>query len=133
VDIFERAARQHGVISRGQLERSGTTRSRRRTLVAQGALVESLPGVFRIAGAPETWEQRAMAATLWLPGSLVSHRAAASLSGLRGFDRAPVELVTDRWARRSGHPRLVIHESTDLRAVDRSQRAGYRPPRWCVP
>jgi very-short-patch-repair endonuclease len=65
-----------------------------------------------------------MAATLWLPGSLVSHRAAASLHGLRGFERAPLELVVERGGRRSGHPSLILHETSDLRGIDRSERAG---------
>jgi hypothetical protein len=124
VDPYDLAARQHGAIARPQLEACGITAKRRRRWVAKGTLVELLPGVYRFGAAPVTWAQRARAATLWLPEALVSHRAAASIHGLRGFDRAPVEIVVDRWSRRSGHRSLIVHESKDLRGVDRAERLG---------
>jgi hypothetical protein len=49
---------------------------------------------------------------------LASHRSAAALHRLEGFDRAPVEVVVERW-RRTGHREaIVVHETKDLRADD---------------
>ena len=116
--LFDLAARQHGVVSHDQILGMGTSREALRTLVGRGALESDLPGVYRVAGAPVTRRQRLRAATLWLPGALVSHRAAADLHGLRGFDRSPLEIVVERWHRRHRPPELLVHETKDLVSGD---------------
>jgi very-short-patch-repair endonuclease len=67
-------------------------------------------GVYRAAGAPETWLQHLLAACLARPGSWASFRAAAALWGLEGFDPDLLEITvpgTSR-ARLEG---VVVHES----------------------
>ena len=72
-----------------------------------------LPGVFKINGTPRTWEQDAMAATLWAgEGAAVSHRAAARLWGLAGFGNAPVEISTVK-AKRNVHLGFQVHRVRD--------------------
>jgi hypothetical protein len=50
---------------------------------------------------------------------MASHRAAARLRGLDGFERAPVEVLVERGAKRRRPPRAaVLHETLDLKAPD---------------
>lgn len=124
MELLRVAARQHGVFSADQARLAGVTAGRLRTLLRNGTVERVRPAVYRVTGAPETWRQRVTSSTLWLPGSLASHRSAAALWGLRGFDRAPVELVTERWATRRSQGDLILHESTDLVAADLTERDG---------
>ncbi len=116
--LFDLAAAQHGAISRDQLQAADLSRRRVRTLVDKGILQPDLPGVFVIAGSRATWRRSLAAATLWAPGGLASHRAAAALHGLEGFERAPVEVVVERWQRSRRAPGLLLHETKDLTAAD---------------
>lgn len=74
------AARQHGVVTRRQAIAAGMTRSKLETTLRQGTFVRVHPGVYAVAGAPRTIEQRATAAAAWGgPGAVVSHRIAGCL------------------------------------------------------
>lgn len=74
------AARQHGVVSLAQAEALGFTRSDVFRRVRAGRLDRVLPRTLRVAGAPGSLEQRAMAATLWAgPDAVASHETAAAL------------------------------------------------------
>jgi very-short-patch-repair endonuclease len=81
------------------------------------------PGVFRLAGAPETWIGDVRAACFaGEPNAVVSHRSAAKLYGLPGGRTDLVELTCPRWRRAKGNG-LVVHESTyidpnDVQLVD---------------
>ncbi len=78
-------------------------------------------GVYRMAGAPETWEQRLLASCLAAgPEARASFRSAAALHGFDGFARAGLE-ITHFGARPSPLPGVVIHESNvfDARHVVR--------------
>jgi very-short-patch-repair endonuclease len=112
------AARQHGAVTRRQLEQLGIDRRMVRTRLAAGVLTEPRPGVLVLAGAPPSFEQRLMVATLSAGGAVASHRAAARLHGLDGFgsaDELEVSVVAPR------HPKLpgvVVHEVQALAKVD---------------
>lgn len=97
------AVRQHGLISRDQALRvlgEGRTRHWRVT----GRLEAVRPGVYRLPGAPPTWQQGLLGAVLAAgPGAVASHRSAAALHGL--VDRVgPPELTapSPRWVRLPG-------------------------------
>ncbi len=71
-------------------------------------------GVYRVSGAPESWEQRLLAASLAAgPGAVASHRAAARLWGFAEAGCQVVELCVPpgRMHRLEG---VVVHRSTDL-------------------
>lgn len=70
--------------------------------------MRALPGIFRIAGSPPTWEQQVKAALLWAgPDSYLSHRSAAALWGFKGFNRGVVEIsVGGKGSKASG---VVVH------------------------
>ncbi len=73
------AAAQHGLITTPQaIACLGVSRKGR--WVGEGRLVSAQPGVFRVAGAPQSWHQALHAAALASAG-VVSHRSAAALWG----------------------------------------------------
>jgi very-short-patch-repair endonuclease len=68
-------------------------------------------GVYRIGGAPETWEQSALGACLAAgPETCASFRTAAALHELDGFPRDVVE-ITHFGARPSIIEGVIVHES----------------------
>jgi hypothetical protein len=119
VDLFELAERQHAVFSLDQARDLGLTDDHVRGLVRRGVAERAGPAVYRVRGVPPTWRQRLSVATLSIPGSMASHRAAARLRHLDGFERAPVEILVERGAKRRRQPRsAVLHETLDLKAPD---------------
>lgn len=119
MDLYELAERQHACFTREQARALGWTDRRIGGLVARGMVRRSGTGVFTLVGAPPSWEQRLHVAALGLPGSQASHRAAARVRGLPGFEQAPIELVVERGRHRRAAARgVVLHESKDLRGVD---------------
>jgi hypothetical protein len=76
------------------------------------------PRVYKLAGAPWSWEGRLLAAQMWLgPRAFVSHRAAAALWKLDGIERGPIELTLAHGMRPSAKG-VHIHRSTKLPASD---------------
>src|ERR1700730_16235779 len=98
MESWERmASRQYGLVARTQLRRSGFTDGAIQWKVHAGALDEMLPGVFRLRGTPQTWEQRLMAACLWGgPHACASHKSAAALWKFDGFGPGPLEISTPK-------------------------------------
>jgi hypothetical protein len=74
--------------------------------------------VYKMAGAPLTWEG-ALLAACWAGGfrAAASHRSAAALWKLAGGRRTFVEVTCPRW-RRAQHEGLVVHETTALDGGD---------------
>jgi hypothetical protein len=115
------AAEQHGAFGIRQAAERGVTEKERRVRVARGEWELPLPGVLVVAGAPRTWRQRLMIATLATSGA-VSHRAAAVLEQLDGFFGQPLELSVPRRIR-GEVPGFTIHHTTvfddcDITTVD---------------
>jgi very-short-patch-repair endonuclease len=97
-DIAGLAETQHALVSYRQLRGLGYSDDEiwhwRRT----GALENMTEGVYRVPGSPRTWEQRLCAMVLASgPVAAASHRSAAALLGIPGFDRRGlVEVITPR-------------------------------------
>lgn len=125
MEAFALAAQQHGVFSTEQALTLGASPSTLHGWVAIRRIELTAPGVYRVVGAPKSWRQRVMTSCLSGSGGLASHRCAARLWGLDGFDRAPVEVVTERWLRRQrlSHD-VIVHETKDLVAADIEERDG---------
>lgn len=121
VDEITRA--QHGLITTTQaVDALGPSRKSR--WVAEGRLRSVQPSVFRIVGAPETWHQNVLAASLAVDG-VVSHRSAAELWGLTepsGHLEVSVPPGTNRRIR----PPAIVHRIVDLRPGLAVERAGLR-------
>jgi hypothetical protein len=122
-EIFAIAARQHGLISYTQLRRLGAADATLAGWVRQGRLERISPAVYRVAGAPNTWNQRVMRATLDT-GGWASHRTAGALHNVDGHNGSVIEVVVQRWRRSSLHEGYTVHETKDLRGVDLTTRYG---------
>jgi hypothetical protein len=94
------ARRQHGAFSRHQALALGLTRHQLDDSARTRRVERIGPGVYRMAGAPSTWEQRLLAAVLAAgPGALATHRSAAVLWGLDGARPGVVEISVPRHRR----------------------------------
>jgi Protein of unknown function (DUF559) len=92
--------------------------------VRRGWLTEADVDVYRVAGAPSTWESRVLAAILSAsPDALASHRTAAALWDLEGFTRGTPEITIPRGVRYR-RSTVLAHESTDLERCGIRRRQG---------
>jgi hypothetical protein len=72
-------------------------------------------GVYRLAGAPDTWRQRLWTALLVAgPGAVVAREAAAALWGLSGFPQGPIAVVAAHGIKDHRLPFGHFHESRCL-------------------
>ena len=77
--------------------------------IESGRLAVVHPTVYRVGGAPTSWEQRILAACLWAgEGAVASHRCAARLWELAEVECSVPEITTIRDLRTD---RLVVHRS----------------------
>jgi hypothetical protein len=116
-------ARQLGLITREQATACGATREMIQHRLETGRWVRAGAGVYRLAGVPVTWEQRALAACLvGVPDAVVSHQSAAVLLGVSGFRPGRLHITVPRH-RGARSPLAKVHRS-DLARADRSLRNG---------
>jgi Transcriptional regulator, AbiEi antitoxin len=107
---FQIASTQHGLITYRQIRECGMSRQMLARRLGQGRLTRTLPAVYRVAGVPETFFQRAMGAQLWMGGACaLSHDTAAHLLGLSTAQPELIEISTLK-ARQSRIDGLVVHE-----------------------
>lgn len=116
--IAEIAARSHGLFGRIHLDLLDVSREALAHRVTNGRWLPVLDGVYRIAGAPGSWESDLLAAC-WAGGTraCASHRSAAELFGLPGGCRDVVEITCPRW-KRARHHGLLVHETLTELDVD---------------
>jgi very-short-patch-repair endonuclease len=107
----EIASRQWGAIGRDQLRVAGLSDDAIWRLIKDGMLIETLPRVYRLAGAAENWHQGLMAPCLWGgPTAVASHRSAAVLWGFDGFREGPLEISSPKQKQFPGRFRLYRTE-----------------------
>ena len=112
------ASKQHGLATHAQAMEVGLSRMTLSRLVKSGAWEQVRPRVFRRAAKVQTEEQELVAICLWLgEGTLVSHRSAARLLGLR-VDRGLPEVTTSRLSAQKV-PGLICHRTEDVLEDDR--------------
>jgi very-short-patch-repair endonuclease len=120
------AERQHGLVGRDQLRGRGISRHSVCCRLRSPDWMPVTSRVLRLVGMPESDEQRAVAAVLDAgEGSVLSHRSAAALWGLPGFDLRDLEVSRPRTgANRTTtlaklhHPRfLPAHHCTEARGI----------------
>lgn len=101
-EIAKLACSQYGVISRDQALEVGLSESAIKAALRSGRWGPKLRGVYVVAGSPNSWNQDLMAACLFGGESTVaSHRSAARLLGLAGFEMVGVlEISSPRNLRR---------------------------------
>lgn len=109
--IYRYATHQLGLVTIHQLKAAGLSRDQVAVRLRRRQLFAVRRGVYRLAGAPMTWETAVMAAVLAAPCSAVaSHLTAATIwtPALVDARRADVELTGPRQARMEG---VVMHRS----------------------
>jgi len=112
------AARQFGLVSRAQALDAGLGRGAIQRRLDSSEWLPIHPGVYRMQGAPASWEQKLMAASLWAgPEAAISHRSAAALWKLDGIDPGAVELTTTG-ARNDVPKGLILHRTKLLTPSD---------------
>jgi len=93
--IARLALRQLGLATRPQLFSAGLTRRQVDRRISSGRLLVVHENVYRLPAVKPTYEQAVLAACL-ATGGVASHRAAARLFRLRGFEQHPrVEICVD--------------------------------------
>ena len=117
------AAHRHGVFSRAEALTFGATRGLIQRRVATSVWDVLYPGVYRLAGAPETWRQRLRAACLVAgQGAVASHRSAGLLKALPRMPEGIIEVTVPN-SRRLRRPGIFVHQtgalvSSDVTVVD---------------
>jgi predicted transcriptional regulator of viral defense system len=98
----ELTERQHGLLTYGQARELGFSEKAIEHRRRGGRWRPIARGVYRIAGAPPSPRQRALAAVLAAgSGAALSHESAAALLGLPGFALEPLVVTVARHGRRS--------------------------------
>jgi hypothetical protein len=116
--IAELAAAQHGVFTDEQAGSVGLARHHRDSRVRAGRWLVVHRGVYRMAGAPESWRGKVLAACWAVHGiAAASHRTAAEIWALPGGRSGDVEITCHRWDR-SFVDGLLVHETKLLRPED---------------
>lgn len=119
------AAQHHGLVRTDLADAVGVRASVLARRAEAGVLERLDHSIYRVAGSPDTLSQRLLLAC-WQTGrtALVSHRAAAMVWGLDGFERAPLEVLIDRAApHRRARRGLIVHRMDGIEDRDRSLRA----------
>lgn len=93
-DLNDRARRQGGLLTRGDVVEVGGGEGLARGRVRSGLWERVQAGVYVPAGLTLTWEQRLLGAVLAAgPTAVASHRAAYVLWGLDGLSSSPAEIT----------------------------------------
>lgn len=137
-EIAAIAARQHGVVSIGQLRRLGLTEKTIRGRVTIGRLHRVHRGVYAVGHTRLSVEGRCMGAVLaagrgphgnsgtvfavWR--AAVSHRSAALLWGMLRDEPGPCDVIVGRNAGKAKRTGIRIHRSLSLSAADVTLRDG---------
>lgn len=116
--LLERAAQQRGLVTRSDLTDLHVTRHQRARLVRIGSLVPVGRRTFELGGLPADSRRRLLAACLDA-GGVASHRSAAWLHGLSGFQPglAP-EVMVERLGSEYRVPCAQVHTTTWLPSDD---------------
>jgi hypothetical protein len=100
--LIQTAVPQFGLINLAQALAAGYTICQVKYRLRSGRWQRVLERVYRIAGAPPSWEADAMGALLWdVEGCALSFGAAARIHGIYGFQRFT-------WAQIRFRPHYVI-------------------------
>lgn len=103
------AGRQHGLIARRQLIDAGVRPRAIKHLQRTGRLEEARPGVYRVWGAPTSWEHGLWAIQLSVGGAVASHATGTRCYGVKSTI-GDYEISTPR-ARQVRLPGVTAHRS----------------------
>jgi Transcriptional regulator, AbiEi antitoxin len=122
MSIDQCAARQYGLITHEQASRFGLSTRQINGRVDRGQWVRVVRGVYRIGGAPVTWQQTVLAACVAGPSpTLASHLTAAALHGVANPPMLPHVIVPVTASARL--PIAKVHRA-DVASADRARLFG---------
>jgi Transcriptional regulator, AbiEi antitoxin len=123
-ELVALATTQFGLVTRDQAVGVGLSDDQIRWRVRSGRWERVQPRVYRIAGAPDTWEQRIVAAILSAgPGAVASHLSAGVLWGLRQMTPEWVEVTVAR-IRQPQLRHVRVHRVDEFPDEDRREVRG---------
>ena len=126
------AASQHAHITLHQLDELKVTRHQRAHLLATGQIVRVARDVYQLNGVPRTWQSRIAAAQLATgEDAIVSHRSAAALYRLDGFDQQRIvhlSIPSSRSPRKAKDIRLHRCADYELIVAERRQNITVTDP-----
>ena len=114
-ELVQHALANHGVISRHEALALGMRKTTLDRKLAEGSLVKVATSVYALPGVFES-EAAALGAATHSLGAVVSHQAAARLHGV--VAPGPRLVVSVPHRRTHLFPDVVVHQLTDIRAVD---------------
>ncbi len=116
--LFDRAARQHGLVGPHDIAAMDLSRQQVHRLCT-GAILERVgPGTFAVGGHPATWHQRVLAAC-FTTGGVASHRTAAILHHLLGpAPERDIDVIVARSSPRHAVAGARLHSTTWLPGDD---------------
>lgn len=118
MEIARLAARQHGIFTRSQALAAGATSATIARRVSSGRVAALYPGVYRVAGAPRSWEQQLLVACFaWGGRCAIARRSALAMWSMPGGRKDPIEIAIPRGRRRPAAPGIA-REARDLRRSD---------------
>ena len=121
-ELSRLAAQRHGVVTVADAMQAGLTPAQLRTARRSGDWSSPVRGLLVAVAAPATWEQECAIAVL-ATGGVLSHRAAARLHRLDGFDEAPCEVTLPRGRTRAAID-VVMHRTATLDPADITEVSG---------
>ncbi len=117
-DLLAFAATRHGVFGRHDAHQRAVTDAMLRSAVGRGAIHRVDRATFRIAGSPDSWEQRlVIACTAFCHRAVASRRSAAVFHKYEGFRPGIVEITSDQ-DRSIDRPGVVAHRTSRFLAGD---------------
>lgn len=120
--LVEFARVHEGSITWSEASGIGVPSDRLQSWQRSGRLRRIAPQVYVIAGVPDSWRRRVRIAT-GSSAAWASHRTAAALDELNGFEGRTIEVITQRGRRRK-RTAWKVHESRTLRGPDLSVVGG---------
>ena len=97
------AARQFGVITKAQALKCGLGQRSVGRRIENGTWSQMYPTVYLVEGAPMSWMAKMIGAVMGAsPNAAATHRAAAYLLGLDGFEQTVIEITSPKRIRWEG-------------------------------
>jgi hypothetical protein len=116
-------ATHHGVITTATLRSHKVGRSTIERLLTASVLRRRAKGVFVIATAPTTFEQRCAVVCAAHPGAFITGPTAGTLAGLRRMPTSGIHVAIDHGNRQEETPGIVWRQTTVIWSTDRVTRA----------
>jgi len=115
------AMRQHGLLTRSQAMEQGVSGKQIRLHLKSGQFVRLRRGVYRVRGAPSTWEQTLLAACL-STGGVVSHHTACRLYESVVVVADQLTITVQRGHQKAGPEGIYLHRTRSFGAGETTER-----------